>query len=99
MACNLETNRFFITHMKPIYGDIYNPVPVGEVPDWHKSTPARFVQMLHITKSAKDSHTNYTAKLTASKTNPSLVGKEWIIFTTNGDNKWHGIPELREGNL
>jgi hypothetical protein len=99
LVCNLECDRFLITHMKPVYDNINVPTPVGEVPDWHKSTPARFVQMIHITKALKDKYTNYTAKLEASKTNPNLVGKEWIIFSTNGENKWHGIPELREGTL
>ena len=43
---DLKCDRYTITHMKPVYGDIVNPVPIGEVPDWHKTTPARFVQML-----------------------------------------------------
>ena len=47
----------------------------------------------------KENQTNYVAILEASKTNPKLVGKEWIIFTTNGDNEWFGIEELREGTL
>jgi len=99
LVCSLECDRFLITHMKPVYDNINVPTPVGEVPDWHKSTPARFVQMIHIEKVMKGKTTNYVAKLTASKTNPSLVGQEWTIFTTNGDNKWFGIPELREGKL
>ena len=85
--------------MKPLYDNINVPVPIGEAPDWHKSTPARFNQMLHIRKEVKEKHTNYVAILEASKTNPKLVGKEWIIFTTNGDNEWFGIEELREGTL
>ena len=88
-----------ITHMKPIYGDIVNPTHIGSVPDWLKTTPARFIQMLHITKTKVGSTTNYVAELQASKTNPDLVGKEWTIFTTNGDNTWYGIPELKEGTL
>lgn len=99
MVCSLETNRFFITHMKPIYGDIYNPVPVGEVPDWHKSTPAKFIQMIHINKIKQGKETKYIAELQASKTNSDLVGREWVIFSTNGKNAWYGIPELREGNI
>ena len=96
----LECDRFFITHMKPLYDNINVPVPVGEVQDWHKSTPARFNQMLHIRKAVTpDGSTNYIARLEASKTNSSLVGSEWTIFTTNGDNTWYGIPELREGTL
>ena len=43
--------------------------------------------------------TNYVAELQASKTNPDLVGKEWVVFTTNGQNKWNGIEELRTGKL
>jgi len=99
MVCALECDRFLITHMKPLYDNINVPVPIGEAPDWHKSTPARFNQMLHIRKEVKEKHTNYVAILEASKTNPSLVGNEWIIFTTNGENEWFGIPELREGTL
>lgn len=95
----INAHRFLITHMKPIYGDIVNPTPIGFIPDWLKSTPARFIQMIHITKTKVGSTTNYVAELQASKTNSKLVGKEWTIFTTNGDNAWKGIPELREGTL
>lgn len=95
----IECDRYLITHMKPVYEGIHNPSAVGEVPNWEKSTPAKFHQMIHITKTKVGSVTNYVAKLTASKTNSDLVGKEWTIFTTNGDNKWFGIPELREGKL
>ena len=103
LVCNLQCDRFLITHMKPVYDNINVPTPVGEIPDWHKSTPARFIQMIHIDKVSRmdgdKEHTSYIAKLTASKTNPKLVGKEWTIFTTNGENKWFGISELREGKL
>ena len=85
--------------MKPVYGDIVNPTPIGEVPDWHKTTPARFVQMIHIDKRKVNNVTQYYATLNSSKTRPDLVGNEWIIFTTNGENEWFGIPEIREGNL
>ena len=96
---SINAHRFMITHMKPIYGNIVNPTPIGSVPDWLKTTPARFIQMLHITKTKVGSTTNYVAELQASKTNSDLVGKEWTIFTTNGDNAWKGIPELKEGTL
>lgn len=96
---DLMCDRYIITHMKPIYGDIVNPVPIGEVPDWHKSTPARFIQMIHISKTKKGGVTQYVAELQASKTNPELVGNKWVIFSTNGKNEWFGIPELQEGNL
>ena len=99
LVCDLQCDRFLITHMKPVYDNINVPTPIGEQPDWHKSTPARFVQMIHIRKEVKPKHTDYIARLEASKTNPSLVGKEWNIFTTNGDNVWNGIQELREGKL
>ena len=85
--------------MKPVYDNINVPTPIGDVPDWHKSTPARFIQMIHIRKEVKPNVTNYVAKLDASKTNPDLVGNEWTIFSTNGENKWNGIQELREGKL
>ncbi len=96
---DLNCDRYTITHMKPVYGDIVNPTPIGEVPDWHKTTPARFVQMIHIDKRKVNNVTQYYATLNSSKTRPDLVGTEWIIFTTNGDNEWFGIPEIREGNL
>lgn len=96
---SIDADRFLITHMKPIYGNIVNPVPIGVVPDWHKSTPARFTQMIHINKIKSGATTNYIAELQASKTNPSIVGKEWTVFVTNGENVWSGIPELREGKL
>lgn len=99
LVCNLKCDRFLITHMKPVYDNINVPTPVGEVPDWHKSTPARFVQMLHIAKQPSQNATNYICELEASKTNPDLVGKKWTIFTTNGENKWFGLSELREGTL
>ena len=99
LVCSLKCDMFLITHMKPIYGDIVNPTPIGEVADWHKSTPARFNQMIHIRKEIKNNVTNYIAELDASKTNPLLVGNEWILFTTNGENTWFGISELREGKL
>ena len=97
--CALKADRFLITHMKSVYGDIVNPVPVGEVPDWHKSTPAKFIQMIHINKIKQGKETKYIAELQASKTNSDLVGREWVIFSTNGKNAWYGIPELREGNI
>jgi hypothetical protein len=96
---DLNCDRYTITHMKPVYGDIVNPTPIGEVPDWHKTTPARFVQMIHIDKRKVNNVTQYYATLNSSKTRPDLVGNEWIIFTTNGENEWFGIPEIREGNL
>ena len=96
---SVNCDRFLITHMKPLYEGISVPVPVGEVPDWHKSTPARFNQMIHIKKMKAGTVTNYVAELQASKTNPDLVGKEWVVFTTNGQNKWNGIEELRTGKL
>ena len=96
---SVNADRFLITHMKPVYEGIAVPVPVGEVPDWHKSTPARFNQMIHIKRMKSGSVTNYVAELEASKTNPDLVGKEWIVFSTNGENKWFGIDELRNGKL
>jgi len=99
LVCSLECDRFLITHMKPVYDNINVPTPIGDVPDWHKSTPARFIQMIHIRKEVKPNVTNYVAKLDASKTNPNLVGNEWTIFSTNGENKWNGIQELREGKL
>ena len=100
LVCDMKCDRFFITHMKPIYDNISVPTPIGEVPDWHKTTPAKFIQMIHISKKqTRDKKTNYVARLEASKTNPSLVGKEWVIFTTNGESEWFGIPELREGTL
>ena len=99
LVCSLECDRFLITHMKPVYDNINVPTPIGDVPDWHKSTPARFIQMIHIRKEVKPNVTNYVAKLDASKTNPDLVGNEWTIFSTNGENKWNGIQELREGKL
>ncbi len=99
LVCSLECDRFLITHMKPVYDNINVPTPIGDVPDWHKSTPARFIQMIHIRKEVKPNVTNYVAKLDASKTSPDLVGNEWTIFSTNGENKWNGIQELREGKL
>ena len=95
----LQAHRILITHMKSIYGDIVNPTPIGEVPDWHKSTPARFNQMLHIVKIKDKGVTTYSATLEASKTNSKLVGTAWTIFSTNGDNEWYGVPELREGKI
>lgn len=99
LVCSLECDRYLITHMKPVYDNINVPTPIGEVPDWHKSTPARFVQMIHIEKVIDGKTTKHVAKLSASKTNPKLVGTEWTIFSTNGENEWFGIPELREGKL
>jgi hypothetical protein len=95
----LQAHRILITHMKPVYDSIAVPTPVGEVPDWHKSTPAKFNQMLHIRKQKTGATTHYIAEMQASKTRPDLVSKEWVIFTTNGENIWHGIPEIRECNL
>ena len=96
---DLQCHVFFITHMKPIYGDIVNPTPIGSQPDWYKTTPAKFYQMIHIREESDSEGTRYIARLQSSKTNPDLVGKEWTIFTTNGDNTWYGIPELKEGTL
>ena len=101
--CSLECDRFCITHMKRIYGDNINiPIPVGKEPHWHYQTPARFNQMIHIVKDeTAKTGAKYNATLQASKTNPNLVGTEWIVFQEfkDKDNKWYGIPELREGTL
>ena len=55
--------------------------------------------MIHIEKQHKEGATNYIATLEASKTNSALVGKKWLFFTTNGDNRWESITELQRGTI
>ena len=94
----LPCDRFFVTHMKAIYDGVAVPLPVGFEPDWHKSVPQKMLQMLQITERKKGKDTEYVARLDGCKTNPSLVGKEWVVFKVSPEgNEWFGIPELKEG--
>tara|TARA_R110000744_G_scaffold212003_1_gene331089 strand:- start:1679 stop:2599 length:921 start_codon:yes stop_codon:yes gene_type:complete len=96
----LRTNRFLLTHMKPIYDGVAVPVPVGEVPDWYKTTPQRLNQILNIKSLNKGKDTISIATLSASKTNPNLVGAEWeILITSKENNTWSGLEELKLGDL
>lgn len=105
---NLNCDVFFVTHMKPIYEGIAVPVPIGFEPDWYKTVPQNMYQMIEIHELKKGNYTEYVARLKACKTNPSLVGKEWVVFRvknwqgeeeTLDDNEWFGIPELKTGEL
>ena len=105
---SLNCDVYFVTHMKPIYEGIAVPVPIGFEPDWYKTVPQHMFQMVEIHELKKGNYTEYVARLKACKTNPSLVGKEWVVFRvknwqgeaeTQEDNEWFGIPELKTGEL
>jgi len=96
----LRTNRFLITHMKPVYEGIGAPIAVGETPDWYKTTPHKLLQIVNIKEQKLGKKTTYMATLTASKTNSKMVGKKWPVFVLEETgNQWNGMPELKTGEL
>lgn len=99
---DLNTHRFVITHLKPIYDSAnLSDGPSRWEADWHKNTPQRMLQMIEIQKVKRGKTTNYIAELVSCKTNSNAVGKKWTIFTVNEkeNNEWFGIPEIREGKF
>ena len=95
-ALMIEADKVFITHLKPTFSDHMNPNPVGFVPNWNKDVPDRMHQMIKISDESLGKKIKYVARLLASKTNPSMVGKTWTIFESDGKKAaWNGIPEMR----
>jgi hypothetical protein len=98
---NLKCDRFFVTHMKDKYEGINNPLPVGTTPDWHRTTPGKLSQLIHM-KKENSTGINYIAEIINAPNKPELVGKKYTVLTISKDNKvvkWNGIPELRDGTL
>ena len=101
-ALRLQCDRFFITHMKDKYEGINNPMPVGTEPDWHRTTPGKLSQLVHMKKETFNGGIRYIAEIVNAPNKPHLVGKKYIVFTVSKDNKevkWEGVPELRDGSL
>jgi len=95
-ALMIDADKVFITHLKPTFSDHMNPTPTGFVPNWNKDVPDRMHQMIKISDESLGKNVKYVARLLASKTNPSMVGKTWTIFESDGKTaKWNGIPEMR----
>jgi len=99
-ALKLQCDKVFITHLKPTFGDHMNPTPTGFVPNWNKDVPDKMIQMIAIRDESIGNSIKYVAKLKSSKTNPSMVGKVWTLFESNGKEAiWHGIPEMQKREI
>ena len=93
---SLECDVIYITHETDSY---INDVATGKIPAW-KNWGGKLEQEIRTWRTIKKGEVKFHAQLIASRTNGSLVGKTWI--TRDGkapDVVWHGIPELREGNV
>tara|TARA_B100001250_G_scaffold414588_1_gene454206 strand:- start:4135 stop:4971 length:837 start_codon:yes stop_codon:yes gene_type:complete len=93
---SLECDVIYITHETDSY---INDVATGKIPAW-KNWGGKLEQEIRTWRTIKKGEVKFHAQLVASRTNGSLVGKTWI--TRDGkapDVVWHGIPELREGNI
>ena len=99
-ALKLQCDKVFITHLKPTFSDHMNPTPTGFVANWNKDVPDKMIQMITIRDESIGNNTKYVARLKASKTNPSMVGKTWTIFESTGKQAtWNGIPELQKREI
>ena len=100
---NLDTHRFIITHLKPIYGSAnLSEGPTHWEADWHKNTPQRMLQTVWCEKVTLGNDVSYKAILRDCKTNPSAVGKTWETFKVNSgekENEWFGFPPFVEGRF
>ena len=68
--------------------------------DHNKDVPDKMIQMISIRDESVGNNTKYVARLKASKTNPSMVGKTWTIFESNAkEAKWNGIPSLKNREI
>lgn len=96
----LNCDKVFITHLKPTFTDHMNPTPTGFVPSWNKDVPDKMLQMVSIRDESVGNNIKYTARLKASKTNPSMIGKTWAIFESKGNKAvWNGIPEMQKREI
>ena len=100
----LNTHRFIITHLKPIYdGPNLSEGPSRWEADWHKNTPQRMLQTIWCEKVGVGNDAVYRATLRDCKTNSDAVGMSWDVFKTYGDkskkNEWFGIDALKEGKF
>jgi len=102
---DLNTHRFIITHLKPIYGSAnLSEGPSHWEADWHKNTPQRMLQTIWCEKVPIGKDTIYKAILRDCKTNPSAVGKTWDTFKVYGGNsdkpnEWFGIDAIKDGKF
>ena len=93
---SLDCDVIYITHETDEY---MNDTAVGKIPAW-KDWGGKLEQEIRCWSTTKKQELKFHAQLIASRTNGDLVGKIWI--TRDGkapDVVWHGIPELREGNI
>ena len=96
-ACQLQCNKFFITHMKEVHDgfDI-----VGRKPDWEKSTTAKLFQHIECSKEERGKSTKLLAKVKKSKTNAENVGQTFTLLENeDGKISWAGLDELKNGTL
>ena len=96
-ACQLQCNKFFITHMKEVHDgfDI-----VGRKPDWEKSTTAKLFQHIECIKEERGKTTKLLAKVKKSKTNAENVGQTFTLLENeDGKISWAGLDELKNGTL
>jgi hypothetical protein len=101
----LDCDIIYVTHEVEQYID---NVVVGVVPAW-RNWGGKLEQEIHCSrwesqvtrgKNAGKSEVKFFAKLLGSRTNGSIVGKDWTIREgVPPEIAWHGIPELRDGNI
>jgi len=93
---SLPCDVIYITHKKERY---LNNAVVGYDPVW-KDWGGKLEQEISFSAQESKGEIKYVAKLLASRTNGNLVGTIWTVREGKPPNTvWHGIPELREGNI
>ena len=97
MCKNLNCDQIYITHAKADYGSTGEVI--GTKPNWHNWGDFLY-QVVTTKRTVRKGDVVYKSELLSSKTNTKLVGKTWnTLEVSNGEVKWTGIPELKEGKL
>lgn len=92
----LDCDVIYITHKTENYldGNV-----VGYVPVW-KNWGGKLEQEIKTSRKTVKGEVQYIATLIGSRTNGNLVGTSWVVRDGKPPNVvWHGIPELREGDI
>jgi len=97
MCLNLNCDQIYITHAKADYGATGEVI--GSKPNWH-NLGDMLHQIIYTRRTKRKNDVVYKAELQSSKSNTKLVGRVWeSLEISNGDVKWNGLKELKEGNI
>tara|TARA_R100000773_G_scaffold22891_1_gene20197 strand:- start:1189 stop:2013 length:825 start_codon:yes stop_codon:yes gene_type:complete len=97
MCLNLNCDQIYITHAKADYGATGEVI--GSKPNWH-NLGDMLHQIIYTRRTKRKNDVVYKAELQSSKSNTKLVGKVWeSLEISNGEVKWNGLKELKEGNI